>query len=155
MSIVISYLSLNTGSAECEAKIAVAIVRSNFFLISNLQGVGFADASGKPITIPEPVNRPADLTYFTFHSVVSAVAVDARFPDKTLSIKFSLRLLFIFPHSLDFQSPQTIYPVPRQLLVFSSVTLLMKCWMRSSWMIYVFLSSKLASAFSPNLPSNV
>ena len=81
MSIVVSYLSLNTGSAERETESAVATIRSHFFLISNLQGVGFSDASGKPITIPDPENRPVDLTYFSFRSVVSAITVDAHAPD--------------------------------------------------------------------------
>ena len=40
MSTVASYFSLSTGSAERKAETAVVIIRSNFFLISNLQGIG-------------------------------------------------------------------------------------------------------------------
>ena len=56
---------------------AVVTMYSNFILNSNLQGVQFADASGKSIAIPDPDKRPAYLTYFTFHFVIFAVAVDA------------------------------------------------------------------------------
>ena len=62
MTIIISYFILNTGSAEEKAETAVKTFRSNFFFISNLQGVGFIDASEKHITIPDPDKRPADLT---------------------------------------------------------------------------------------------
>ena len=58
-------------------KTAVATMYFNFILTSNLQGVGFVDASGKSIAIPDPDKRPAYLTYFTFHFVIFAVAVDA------------------------------------------------------------------------------
>ena len=41
---------------------------------------------------PESAHRPADLTYFTLRSVVSAASIDSRAPDKVLSLEFSLRL---------------------------------------------------------------
>ena len=107
MSTVASYFSLNTVSAEKEAETAVATIRSNFFLITNLQGVGFANASGKPIAIPDLDKRPTDLTYFNFRPVVPAGVVDARTPDKRLSIEFSLRLL----QTLVSLSPSTRLPV--------------------------------------------
>ena len=91
MATVASYLSLNTGSAEREAETAVETICSNFFLISNLQGFEFANASGKHIAIHDPDKRHADFSYFTFRSVVSAIAVDARTLDKIVSIEFSLR----------------------------------------------------------------
>ena len=40
----------------------------------------------------ESAHRPADLTYFTLRSVVSAASIDSRAPDKVLSLEFSLRL---------------------------------------------------------------
>ena len=52
------------GSAEREAE--VETIRFNLFLIFNLQGNGLADASRKPIAIPDLDKRPTDLTYFTF-----------------------------------------------------------------------------------------
>ena len=96
MSIVASYLSLFAGSAEREAETAVATIRANLFQLSNLQGIGFTDASGKPIAIPNPDKRLADLNYLTFRSFVSAVVDDACAPNKTLLIKF----LFSFPQTL-------------------------------------------------------
>ena len=107
MTTVASYFSLNTSTAEKEAETTVKTIRSNLFPISNLKGVGFADASRKPIAIPDPDKHPADLTYFNFRSVFSAVAVDARAPDKILSIEFSLRL----PQTLVYLSPSTGLPV--------------------------------------------
>ena len=65
MSTIISYLSLNTGSAEREAETAVATIRSNSFLSYNLQRVRFADVSGKHIAIPDPDNLPTNLTSTT------------------------------------------------------------------------------------------
>jgi len=107
MSTVTSYLSLIMGSAEWKAKSDVATIRSNLFLISNLQGAGFDDASEKAIVIPDPDKHPADLTYFAFHFIVSVVAFDACAHDKTLSIKFSLRL----SQTLVSLSPSTGLPV--------------------------------------------
>ena len=107
MTTVASYFFLNTDSAEREAETAVETIRSNCFIIPNLQGIGFADASGKLISILDPDKRPADLSYFTFRSVVSSITVDARAQDKKLSIKFSLRL----SHTLVSLSPSNELPV--------------------------------------------
>ena len=72
--------------------------------VSNLQGVGFFDSSGQPITVPDPDNRPVDLTYFTFRSVVNAADIDNRAPDTSLSLEFFLRL------------PQSIHTLPHPLV---------------------------------------
>ena len=69
---------------------AVATIRSNFFLLSNLQGIGFVDASRNPVKIPYPNKLHADLTYFNFRSAVFTVTIDALASDKTLSIEFSI-----------------------------------------------------------------
>ena len=69
--------------------------------VSYLQGLGFADISRKPIAFPDLDQRPADLTYFIFHSVVSAVATNKRAPDKSSSLEFSLR----FPQTLTHYAP--------------------------------------------------
>ena len=94
MSTVVTYLSLNNGSTEREVEIAVATIRSNFFLLSNLQGIGSVDASRNPIKIPYPNKRPADLTYFNFRFAVFTVTVDILASDKTLSIEFSITNFF-------------------------------------------------------------
>ena len=57
-----------------------------------MQGVWIADTSGKPVKISDLNQRPADLAYFTFRSIVLAIIVDKRAPDKVLSLEFSLRL---------------------------------------------------------------
>ena len=87
MTTVASYFPLNTGSAEREAEAAVICIRSAFFRVSNLQRVGFADVSGKPIQVPDPDQRPADLTYLILRSVDSAVATDKRAPNKSLLLE--------------------------------------------------------------------
>ena len=86
MTTVALYFPLNTDTAKREAKSAVAFIRSNFFLIPNLQGVGFLDSSGKPIAVLDSDNRPVDLTYFTFRSVVTAADIDDRAPQISLSL---------------------------------------------------------------------
>ena len=157
MTTVASYFSLNTSTAEREAKTTVKTIRSNLFPISNLKGAAFADASRKPIAIPDPDKHSADLTYFNFRSVLSAVAVDARAPDKILSIEFSLRL----PQTLVYLSPSTGLPVTatvdtstiakppaqRRISDFSSVIIPMTYWMRSGWMICVFSSLKIETHY--------
>ena len=107
MSTVASYFSLLTGSADRETETTVVPIRPNFFLISNLKGVRFADASRNPIVILDPDNCPIDRTHFTFRSVLFAITVDARAPNKTLSIEFSLRL----PQNIGSLSPSTGLPV--------------------------------------------
>ena len=49
-----------------------------------------SDVSGKLLTILDPDRRPADLTYFTFRSIVVAATVDICAPPSSLSLKFSL-----------------------------------------------------------------
>ena len=92
MSIEAPYLGLNTGSAEWEVKTAGTDIRTAFSFVSNLQCVGFSDVSGKPITILDSDRRHADLTYFTFRSVVPTATVDIRAPASYLSLAFSLYL---------------------------------------------------------------
>ena len=92
MSTVVSYFGFNTGSAEREAKTTTISIRNTFPLVSNLQEVDFSNLSGKIITILNPACRPADLTYFTFRSVVSATSVNIHAPASSLSLEFYLRL---------------------------------------------------------------
>ena len=80
MSTVASYFGLNTASAERLADTTTIDIRYDFFLVSNLQSVGVCDISGKPITIPDPARRPANLSYFTFRFIVSTAMVDIRDP---------------------------------------------------------------------------
>jgi len=92
ISIVASYFDINTGSAEREAESAAQSISRSFFQVSNLIGVTFYDTLGKTIEVPNNAFRPADVTYFTFRSNVSANTDDCRVPKKSLTLEFSLRL---------------------------------------------------------------
>ena len=103
MTTVALYFTLYTGTTERETEVTVSIIRSGFPRVYYLQGVSFVNASGKPTTVPDPDNRPADLTYFTLRSVVNAADIDNRASDKSLSLDFSLyfpQTLRIIPHPL-------------------------------------------------------
>ena len=78
--------------------------------MSNLIGVTFSNSSVQPIKITDSDNRPANITYFTFHSNVSANTVDCRAPIKSLALEFSLRLpqtlsLLVFHSSIEIIFP--------------------------------------------------
>ena len=107
MTTVASYLSLNTGVTERKVEKAVFTILSNFFGISNLQGVGFADTSGKPITVLDLDQRHVDLTYSTSRSLVSTPIKYNRALDESLSIELSLRL----PQTLVSLLPSTGQPL--------------------------------------------
>ena len=49
MTTISLYFFINTGSSERESAVAVTSIHSNFFLVTNLQGVGFADTPVKPL----------------------------------------------------------------------------------------------------------
>ena len=79
---VAASFDINTGSAKREAEAAAqsqSISRS-FLLASNLIGVTFSNSSGQSIRVTDNNNHPADITYFTFCSNVSANTVDCRAP---------------------------------------------------------------------------
>ena len=92
MATVAAYFDINTGSAEREAEAAGQSISRSFFHVSNLIGVTFSNSSGQSIKVTDSDNRPADITYFTFRSNVSANTVDCCAPNKSLALEFSLRL---------------------------------------------------------------
>ena len=96
MTTIEYYFSTNMGSSEREIDSISTSIYEAFFIISNLQGVRFADASGKPINIPDPTRHPIKLIYFTFRYALSTTTVDNRAPVVSLSLEFLLRLLQIF-----------------------------------------------------------
>ena len=103
------YFSLNIGAAEREMEATAVVIRS-VFCVFNPQGVGFVDSSGKPTVVPDPDNRSAGLTYFTFRSVVNAADINNRIPDKPLFFEFSICLpqtFRILPPSPGLQTTQT------------------------------------------------
>ena len=97
--------------------------------MSNLTGVTFSNSSGQSIAVTDTDNRPADITYFTFRSNVSANTVDCRSPNKSLALEFSLRLPQTLsqsalsstttPPSVSTPSPVPDSPQPVKDLVFT------------------------------------
>ena len=61
---------------------------ARFFCVSNMNGVGFVNSSGKSIPVLDSTHRPVDLNYFTFCSIVSAATFDSHAPNKSLSLEF-------------------------------------------------------------------
>ena len=80
MATVAVYFDINMGSVEREAEEAAQSITRSFFNVSNLIGVTFSNSSGQPIKVTDTDNCPADITYFTFRSNVSANTVDCRAP---------------------------------------------------------------------------
>ena len=77
ISTIASYFGLNTRSAERERDGNYChYYLYRFFLYFNLQGVGFSEISSKSLIFLDPSCRHADLTYFTFYSIVSTATVD-------------------------------------------------------------------------------
>ena len=86
LATVAAYFDINTGYAEREAEAAAQSISRSFFRVSNFVGVAFSDASSNPIKVPDTTNRPADVTYFTFRSIVNANTIDCRAPKKSLAL---------------------------------------------------------------------
>ena len=61
---VAAYFAMSTGSAKREAERIVESIRHAAFVFGNLQGIGFLDSSGKPITVSD--NRAVDITFFSY-----------------------------------------------------------------------------------------
>ena len=76
MTTIEYYFSTNMESSEREIDSTSTSNNEAFFNISNLQGVRFTDASGKPINIPDPARQPVNLIYFTFRYALSTTTVD-------------------------------------------------------------------------------
>ena len=108
MATVAAYFDINSGSTEREAESAAQSISRSCFHVSNLIGVIFSDSSGKPIKVPDTNNRPADITYFTFRSNVSANTIDCRAAKTSLVLEFSLRI----PQTLSLSTlPSTATPL--------------------------------------------
>ena len=61
-----------------------------FFLLSNLQGVGFSNVSSKPLRISDRARRCTDFTHCNFCSIVSVATVDIHAQSLSWSLEFSL-----------------------------------------------------------------
>ena len=81
LSTVTSSIGLNKESTKREAEATTISIHNACFLVSNLQGVNFSDASGKLFTVSDPAHHHVDLTYFNFRSVVLIATVDICAPE--------------------------------------------------------------------------
>ena len=99
LSIVASYFTINTGSAEREADTAVQSSSRFLYRVSNVNGVAFLDTSRESIKIPNPASRPVDLMYFTFRSNIIAKTADYRTPTNRQLLNF----LYAYPNLLVLQ----------------------------------------------------
>ena len=93
MAIVAAHFDINMGSVEREAKTAAQSISRSFSRVSNLIGVTFSDSSRKLIKFPDTNSRPADVTYFTLRSNVSANTIDCRAPKYSLTLELSYAYL--------------------------------------------------------------
>ena len=91
LSTVSLYFGYSTEFTEREAQATAISIHNIFLLFSNLQSVAFSNLNGKSLTISNFAHCPADLTYFTFRSIVSAAAIDFRVPTSSLFLEFSFR----------------------------------------------------------------
>jgi hypothetical protein len=82
-------------NATLEATAVYSHLRSAFFHVTNLVGLGFRDRDGAPITGTIDSNldtRPAGIYYFAFRSSVSPTTTDPRLTIPVCTIKFCLAL---------------------------------------------------------------
>ena len=86
----------NSYTAVQEASIICRSIRSSFFDISNLQGMGFRDITGADVASGSITNdvslRPPGLLYFGFRSTVVASDIDRRIVTPAYTVEFLLAL---------------------------------------------------------------
>ena len=90
--IVANKLPISTESAMEKAEATGEKLRSELFMVANLEGQLFMDSKGKAksVTSDELDKRPEDLTYFAFMCTVEPQDVDGRILQERLSVNFSL-----------------------------------------------------------------
>jgi hypothetical protein len=98
------HIPTSTYNASIESAIISTAVRSSFFHVDSLVGLGFRDHKGDPVNstnICEDLStRPPGLSYFAFRSTVSAGSIDPR-----------LVQVDIFTAEFCLALPQTINPL--------------------------------------------
>ena len=60
-----------------------------------MSSVGFLTSKLKSVTVNDPDNRPHDVSYFTFRSLLYLHSIDSRSPNSVHQFEFSFRL----PHN--------------------------------------------------------
>jgi hypothetical protein len=96
-----NHIPSSSYNAALESDGICSGVRSAFFRVDNLVGLGFRTHLGAPITAAitnDLSTRPSDIYYFAFRSTVTPSDIDARISIPALSIEFWLAL------------PQTLRP---------------------------------------------
>ena len=93
ISIIGTYFKFNTSPAENEATAAANKIGAAVFHVDNLTGLGFRNQYGVDISFDMVDDRPANLCYFAFSSMLRASDVDSRGPDTVFSMDFVLRMI--------------------------------------------------------------
>ena len=88
MTIYTSYFDINTEFAKREAESATVLIKKAVFQVPHMQGICLNFYFEYTIKVTNPDNSSADLTYFTFRSIVFVDAVDNCTPTYSLSLKF-------------------------------------------------------------------
>jgi hypothetical protein len=108
-----SHIPSSSYNATLESAGICSSIRSAFFRIDNLVGLGFRDSKGDPVTTiitADPSTRPAGLCYFAFRSTVHPASIDPRISSLRHSFDFWLAL------------PQSLFAPPPALASASSST---------------------------------
>jgi hypothetical protein len=95
-----NYIPISTHNALIESGIVSTDVRSSFFKVTSLVGLGFCDHTGSPITSVAVSNdlatRLPGLSYFAFRSTVSPTYINLRLTEVTI---FTARICLALPQS--------------------------------------------------------
>ena len=85
----------STYNATLESSTICSSIRSAFYQLPNLVGLGFRDHLGSPVTTSitaNPTTRPAGISYFAFRSTVTPATIDSRILLPSFTIEFWLAL---------------------------------------------------------------
>ena len=81
------------------------MIQHALFSVENLEGVRCTENRNK-LNIVDPQLSPPHVTYLLFRSIVNGSAIDNRASDRSLFIKFALRL----PQNIFFSAQNTSLP---------------------------------------------
>jgi hypothetical protein len=85
----------STYNATLESSTICSSIRSTFFHLPNLIGLGFSDHLGAAVTTSitaDPILRSTGISYFAFRSTVTPASIDSRIILPSFTIKFWLPL---------------------------------------------------------------
>jgi hypothetical protein len=89
-----SHIPGSTHNATLEASTIANSIKSSFFAVGNLTGLGFRDATGTIISdvTLDPSSRPAGILYFAFRSRVDPKTTNKKLTLATLNVDICLAL---------------------------------------------------------------